>query len=348
MCWPRERLLTAMARPLIPIDFDHYRDQFCWRSDHQLLLLTTQGDIAPVPHEDYLVQTVWHGSADLFDISTRARTHLPGLTNLLNRDSTFPVLTRDSLMSPDGRWCLWRVFETSDFSSPRMAYLDGTHYHKWPGSPSQDDLFLDADHFLQMRDSNPRMIVRELRDPVQAHRYRDGKQAEELFVRYAVQHPVYLAVPQPNGVIPGDRAEIDTYRSQDRLPFLLSKSNPRRKAPKPIETRFVPLPESATFYRGQISPQQQSVLYDFRMLSTHPFLAWLHKAIPGIRVKPRVTEELWVSRADGQGMHEIGHISMQTEQNNDLREKLMHVDWLPNGKQISFVYRGMLYVVSAK
>ena len=33
---------------------------------------------------------------------------------------------------------------------------------------------------------------------------------------------------------------------------------------------------------------------------------------------------------------------------SDPREDLEYVQWLPDGKQISFIYRGMLYVVSAE
>lgn len=51
---------------------------------------------------------------------------------------------------------------------------------------------------------------------------------------------------------------------------------------------------------------------------------------------------VYVSRVDGTQMQEIGSAPTPEEANQDVEIK-----WLPGGKRLSFVYKNVLYTVSA-
>jgi hypothetical protein len=53
---------------------------------------------------------------------------------------------------------------------------------------------------------------------------------------------------------------------------------------------------------------------------------------------------LWVSRADGQGLHEIGYVLAGLDRYGEPGIYLFDVHWLPEGQQISFFYRDGYYV----
>ncbi len=82
-------------------------------------------------------------------------------------------------------------------------------------------------------------------------------------------------------------------------------------------------------------------------------LAWLivrEYTPPGQRKQRMIG--LWVSRLDGSGMQEIGHMDYQP---NDFghrgyepkKEVPQHLRWTPDGKRLSFQYQGALYTVPA-
>lgn len=125
--WPRERLLTEVARPVVKVDVE--KEQMCWKSDTQLLLLTTTGGRFPA--------TQWKGFVDLISSNTGVRTRLSGLTTLLNRIGDDPSIGSDGFTSPDGTWFLWR--SGVETYSPSLAHLDGTHYHQWKHTSAYSD-----------------------------------------------------------------------------------------------------------------------------------------------------------------------------------------------------------------
>jgi len=99
------------------------------------------------------------------------------------------------------------------------------------------------------------------------------------------------------------------------------------------------MPKNALPVVAEPSGQNSTILYDLRFETIPPLMGWLHRILPRIPATPRITEGLWVSRVDGTGMREIGHVSGANDR------CLEDIEWLPDGKHISFVYRGMLYTV---
>ncbi|MCW3098311.1 MAG: hypothetical protein JWL77_3929 [Chthonomonadaceae bacterium] len=70
-----------------------------------------------------------------------------------------------------------------------------------------------------------------------------------------------------------------------------------------------------------------------------------HSLLPKFNSKPIVTEELWVSRANGQDLRELGYVPSVLDEFDSLTSYLTCTTWLPDDKHISFIYNGALYVV---
>ena len=78
-------------------------------------------------------------------------------------------------------------------------------------------------------------------------------------------------------------------------------------------------------------------------------ISWLHRLFPKIDSEPTLREGFWASRADGGGLREIGEVSLPWSAHDHFWENTFDdIQWLPDGKQISFVYHGMLYIVPAE
>jgi hypothetical protein len=78
-------------------------------------------------------------------------------------------------------------------------------------------------------------------------------------------------------------------------------------------------------------------------------LTWLHRFFPSVPVKPTVSQGLWVCRAGTPQVREVGHIPMSTKNFNTITgDPIEQVEMLPDGRQISFIYRNVLYVVPLK
>ena len=101
------------------------------------------------------------------------------------------------------------------------------------------------------------------------------------------------------------------------------------------------------------SPQQETILYYLQTDHINPVLALLHRIVPPIAEAPIRTESLWISKTDGSGFHEIGHVVVPRSQGKDTAAEsnegeFASVEWLPGGKQVAFVHRHTLYVVAVK
>ncbi|MCW3052741.1 MAG: hypothetical protein JWN14_1911, partial [Chthonomonadales bacterium] len=184
---------------------------------------------------------------------------------------------------------------------------------------------------------SPRMIVCDLNEPIKTRKYQTPAQTMPVLKAYSIQHPTYVTISEKQLSGVDGNIEIDTYQTQDRLE-LASDSKP-----KPHSVCKLKLPEGMIYIKGFVSPQMQSVSYRVQSPQTSPIRVWLHRIIPIFDVKPALIEALWVSGADGKGLREIGHIPLKTEDDG-----IDNIQWLPDGKQIGFVYRSTLYVVSAK
>jgi len=336
--WPHEPLLMEVAHPVVRIDPDY--QNVCWLSSHQLLIVTTSN--SDVKSEN------WRGEAEIFDTTLRTRNRLTSLTNLMLRTTADPMdAVGNFVASPDGKWLLWEAYCGHGAAPPsiRVAHVDGTHYRVWDYDESNERFFLDSDHLVQMRGWAPWVVISDLQDSRKVQKYQTLTEAQEVLTRSSMQHPFWIEVDRPDEFSEG-YAAIQTYRAQDRIqPF--PEGREEKEAPKPFRTQRLRLPPGAEIEETIVSTQQQSILYDFQIVRQNPLLSWLHRFLPRMNAKSTLHAGLWVSRADRSGMREIGVVPLQSA--HDVLESNFHdVCWLPGGKQVSFVYNGMLYIVSAE
>jgi hypothetical protein len=69
---------------------------------------------------------------------------------------------------------------------------------------------------------------------------------------------------------------------------------------------------------------------------------WMDKILARINFTRGVPMELWVSRIDGTGMHLVGSEPYMTDE-----DLLCDLQWLPDGKRITFTFRGSVFAVPA-
>jgi hypothetical protein len=349
--WPRERLLIEVARPIVKMDAE--KTSVCWRSTRQLLIVTTEQGASVADNGNGTPKwTAWKGYADLLDTTTHTRSRLTALTDLLKRTSVYSVGQPTSFeLSPDGTWLLWDTFAFNYWLLPRAAHMDGTHYRKWDCYRDEDTFFLDSHSLVQMNmnPNVPMMVVRDLLNPKNDREYSKPEQAKAILARYAAEQPVFITVPQPGSDVVGTqtRANIEMYRTQDWLQRIHAEDNGGQGAPTPIQTWTLEFPMGAILQRAKVSPQQRAIFFDRAGSQLSPLLIWLHRMIPKFNPKPTINEALWVSHADGRGLREVGYVPAQPGVSGSPTDGLKDVQWLPDGKQVSFVYHGTLYVVPA-
>jgi len=225
----------------------------------------------------------------------------------------------------------------------RVAHPDGSHYRGWNWSRVRDQFFLDSSHLVHLTDDEPVMTVCDLMEPTKDKPYKTPEQAKAVLAQYAARHPVLVTVPSPQDEETSLHAEIDTYRTEDRIRLLLSSPDEKQQPPPPVHTVKVKLPEGATLRWSKVSPHQHSVCYHLRREHTNALQVWLHRFIPKWHLQSTPTEDLWVSRADGGGLREIGYVPASVDDSGGSDDLLEEIRWLPASKQISFIFRGTLW-----
>ena len=343
LAWPRERLLLTVARPVVRMD--PTKENAVWLSTDRLLMVNVEQNSVTGRFKNgslTLLKQRWEVSADLLDTHTGVRTPQAELTRRLM------AAPSDSFeASPDGRWFFWdtgMLGRQSGYLSHAMQ-LDGSHYREWKHrEPIGDHFFPDARHLVQMTAPDT-MIVRDLLDAAQDRKYSEPEQIRAVLTRYAVQQPFWIRVDASRKHPTDDCVEIDTYATQDRLRLLAALHH--QDAVKPLQKREIRLPEGVEFEEGAASPPQKFVFYNAHKTRTNALLSWMHRILPKFDPKPTAALGLWGSRDDGSSLHEIGHIPVPLDANGNPRDWLTDLQWLPDGKEISFVYRGTLYRVAA-
>jgi len=356
----REQLLTNVARPITTVDVN--KELISWLSDHELLCVKTlkekreSKDAKGAP-----VHQNGQGSVDVLNTTTQIRAHLTGLTDLMNTSQAFPGREFESFtLSPDHSWILWRTPDQKRTPQRRLFWthvsrLDGTSARNWKSIYPDESLFLDSRHIAVIEwqstldDGQPifSTAIHDLQDPSRDQKLRNPEQAEAALAHSTFPGPVFVRVMEVLPLSVGKDGsqvssyEIEIYRIQDRLKLMSQAVNPLKKHP-------MTLPAGAQVQATYVSPQQHLILYDLVIPQTSPTLTWLHRLIPGFAITPTRSEALWVSRADGLGMHEIGHEPYTMLSQYSLTDRLEEIQWLPNGKQVSFAYQGKLYIVSAE
>jgi hypothetical protein len=338
LAWPHERRLLSVAHPVLKVDME--REAWYWLSAHQLLILTTDHENRPGnPH--------WTGHADLLDTNTHVQTRLEGLSALFAKPDMSPMDPPANFqLSPNGQKLYWynqRGSGRTDLWFAAVANLDGTHYREWPDDAmSFPNYWLDSQHYVEAwwkgeNEANYGKVdtvhVFDVENSQDDKIYPvSSSSARALLKQYYDSHPTLVEVDRSSA-----HPTIEVFRTERRYvrPKQILRSYP------------LALPEDASLERNDVNPQQNAIVYFVRFSKVPSWTAQLHRWFASFPARPIVTDGLWISGADGKDFHEIGHVPSKSDASGAPEEQLTVMEWLPDGKQVSFVYQDTLYVVPA-
>jgi len=326
----REPTLIELAEPILAIDtsspeYKESRESAEWLSDDQLLIVST--DHYPNVMDE--VGNDWRGHLDCFSIKSHTRNRLVGLSELVSkRGMNIWGAPCEFELNPSGTRLHWQNYRHGG----RLRYdgatakMDGSQYREW-GWEYSDNFWMDDIHYVEGSEgSGHKISVLNVHDVTNfkndSHYAPSSIQASNLLRQYHQTHPSRVS------------CAADDRKSEYQIfsPTSEDTDQPDYTVKFPVDSK--PMYES-------VAPGDRLIVYHLRTEKIPPILVWLHRVNAAIPARPELTEGLWISRADGTGMHELGHVPAESEL------CLKDLNWAPDGKRLSFVYHGMLNVVAA-
>ena len=320
----REPELLSSARKVANVstwwsDADSIDAQFmAWTTDTQLFAMGSTkvnkdvGDIT-APHSlPFLYDTRNHNRTDLIKLAEQ-------IDSMSDSNDKFAV-------APDGRHIAWT---SSSHNKVVVTLLDGSDRKTW-------------------QVSNPAEVVWE----------RDSKHWRALcwkswpdqymMTTASIDSPGIVTPPEPQET--GDQASIKGIHDELENEFQVdvigdqvasAVSGMRAYA----RTMKLKAPEGTTINDLIVSPDGRFIAWELQSLKHRD--AFLKEKLPWLRrfLGPTIRHrmELWISKADGTDMHELGYCPLGADADDDSGPKL--ILWQPDSKHLSFVYKGFLYVV---
>lgn len=347
MLRPKPRLLLSVARPIAKVqslsDDEPTYDSWTWLSDRDLLLLTTDRDLAG--------SVSWKGRVEILNVATGSRTALPELAAQLQRVHSNSARPPQCLeMSPDRSWVVWNEIYPTGILVRGAARIDGSGYRTWKEAFASVTFFADNAHLVEYPDTNDtsiRLTVHDLRDAKRDRRYSlIAPEAQNILKLYR-QRELFSMSAVPGQANPERFLDVNVYRNADLAVAPADGLSTRFDPTQAIQHYVIQLPEDARRFEHGANQETGAIYYDMAISRSFTIIDWFQVRFPRLFGERKDEEEgLWVSRRDGKGLHEIGHLPASIENNTDIGT-LQMIQWLPGGKQISFVYGDTLYLVDA-
>ena len=302
----------------------------CWLSSTRLLLIYNAGGSYEFPDQES-----WRGYAELFDTRTGRHHRLKGLNRLLNRLHCVPGAFRPS---PDGKWLWWCRFYTGDqWPNPAVAHLDGSGYQHSGMDRFSETYWLNNNCWVEQETrpwttNTARLVVHNLKHPNEAQVIPLGSAKAQRLLRLLGSRQGFRFVSD---------WQADS-RSRGRLNITQALATDYAEVPKALHTYHLALPDHA-----------QSLDYDGEKILAWPdrnvFYHLSYRALPPSsrqpsgEAKPVPVEDVWVSHANGSRLRDLGYIAIS--ENAGAEDRLTDLQWLPDGKRLSFCYKGALWNV---
>jgi hypothetical protein len=265
------------------------------------------------------------------DSNSGQETPLPALTEHFNQ---FPGPHSWAAISPDGQWLLWIGLGYC------AAQLNGSGFHRWEGAADSSTVSAkwlgDSRHWVEEITDNDGRI----KSLVQ-HDLDDVKKA--IRIKLPRVDPLHIRSDSSWGmpVVTWDRHYLAFGSQWPASSSLLRVVRIGFGEHARARISTIHAPESWLFAGA----------WSYRS-DNETTLSLRGDRIAGVcqpRSRKRINKSMqlvaiWVSSINGRGMHQIGVIQTNT---NDQAPWLYDLRWLPDGKHLSFVYRGALYTVAA-
>jgi hypothetical protein len=326
----RTQLLSCATMILKTIPDLYY---YHWLSSHELLIIRGQLTASD--------EVNWQFAR--WNLDTNRETPLPDLSRRLPRHVDAPNYL---CVSPDGHWMLWREADRIG-----AAALDGSMFRSWmdasQGSrPGFEELYWQGDsrHFVQLT-STPDWrrvqgaIIRNVMEP---------ETAEQVGIR-PVAELAATAYYAPASVTP--HGELFAWAPQDEDTSRKTLVYVPLTAGGKLRKCELKAPLGLQFDHARATPHTTMALFnDGRRIAwfchTAPYIPRLTELmahfVPRLRTHLLTHEELCVADVTGGRVRTVGGIDLNVEQ----YEAPSALQWLPDGKQVSFEFHGALYTMS--
>ncbi|HZT40651.1 MAG TPA: hypothetical protein VFA07_00610 [Chthonomonadaceae bacterium] len=364
---PRERLLLKRAtrvtsdRPYYvgkPPIYASY-DPYFWKSPHEALLFHLTMSVPP------------NCSVELYDTATGRRRAMPSFSRIFQQSAVSNMaivqiffgrgaasnarrilgitLRNACSISPDGAWMLYRNWAggaNNPFRTLTLS-LNGSRRIVWPAwSETRFDMIRqpfwlpDSRHWAEI-------VYDHTSHTFLAAVYGlDGKHYTGVIARgrWLWSGEVH-GITQSGSVLirkfntPALPKRLVQIMEWDLQGILAHRANGSAHA-RTISIRMPANTEEVSGPDPRISPQGDRLAWVLTLENAHPEPAWLQRLWALFGQRQRKTFGLWVSHLDGSQLREIGHINYQPDD-----EVPQDIRWTPDGKRLSFLYKGALYTV---
>ncbi|HLK58912.1 MAG TPA: hypothetical protein VKU00_20225 [Chthonomonadaceae bacterium] len=325
--WPRPRLLLPLSKRITP--------SFAWEIDHSDLEWISD-------HEAVLVQQDTAKHWQLSRLDTLHRTLVPDtkLTTLFQQSqASSPII----LPSPDGKWLLWYIRNSKAL---RLTTPDATHVTNIPIPLGQYGGWVDDRHWATY------MNIENLPSSPNAPSLDSGLAEIKVYGVDNPQHPhrimasdistVYdpsLTFPSPN-----------LFFICDWQPLMPAEKLMLEEHPMHIVGAFhaiwIHLPKNDAVNMVTFSPKGERMALLLSRERPGPISQMIHRIIPAYPVKTSNVVSLYVCHRNGKDMKEIGMIMDGAPVDDPAGLDTDSLRWLPSGKQLSYVYKGVTYLVA--
>jgi hypothetical protein len=333
-----ERLLLPMSTRVIGTG-NWVGQTYNWQSGHSIIVFKEENsEFTPVV------------------VNTYSKTVAPLISPATNGYHTYMSVSR-SYISPDGSQLLWTGYVSGVEGLWTLYNLKTKVLTRCSYQQTNPSLYSDEENLVSWLPDNRRWVSLDSLAPTPCLVVysRDGMDGSSGAY-------VPLMVPLPY-VLPSTPSDIDP------IVELLGVSQEGDALvttwrPGPGETRsfvtcdFAPVP-GAPFkkwaitlgpevsYSSQrvLSPDKDHIAWKVVCRRSSPFLTMLGRVFSRLRSEPRETAEIWVSRLDGSGMREIGHLNLHLGPNSVGEKTPSEIRWTPDGKKLSYIYKDTLYTV---
>jgi hypothetical protein len=331
-------LLARSIRVLDRGDLTPYR----WINDHELLLFE--------PLVGHAAER-WHLMR--LNVETGRKTPLDALSALLPHRSD---VVADALLSPDGRWLLWR-----DRRNICAAHLDGTCRRSWLDVADTEGIIAvdysirrlywqwDSHHIVQLQLRNVDNVWHSCY--VGAELIRDVDSPSNISLHTLPRTYEFEGDYFDRPRLTSTNILYAKHLRDDGIGVMLL-TRPLSGEGQP-HTYLILAPDGTRFAQGALnwydeplaltSNNDRVVWICFSAPVETPIQALMRRFTPNIVARTSQNLGLYVTHFDGSSVSSLGTVQLA---GGDLNSDVMHdVRWLPSGKFISFIFDHELYRV---
>lgn len=281
-----------------------------------------------------LLYEVYEGEWNIYkyDLATGQSRLLQRLT-LLAAEGSFKNVPPNLHPSPDGKWVVWKVYG-HDTQGYVLSAVDGSRYFQTGRPRGLEALWLsDSRHWIDLIDDNydkerlarhpnAYSLLHDIDAPQHLGKVRIPR-IDFLNREYALVRPDRFVYESP-GLYQSDRPVMSNVFHRAVITTLTLTGSPQS-----VHKYTVELPSGQAVCAMKFSPSGDKV-------------AWVL-----IDTRSRSTVSLWISELRGRGLHPLGEIRY-ADKNQMPYNGIWELQWLPDGKRLSFLYQDALWTVPAQ